>query len=207
MSQLAGKNLLEQIVGSYLGAVIQREHIKNKRLDDIVTTAGNYAQQNLQASLERVNQKMGASLDVNGVAIGPTVEYGETQRQLGVTPFPAPPTTINVNDEKHNFEDNTTNKTSPTPPSPPPSQAAPPTPSKEDVSFQESGKAVETKKAGFPWMKTLAGTALAASVATNGYLLYKSNTSPTVLPPQFPPANNTDIWMDSGMGSVSIGVE
>ena len=42
------------------------------------------------------------------------------------------------------------------------------------------------KKRGFPWKKTLAGTALAASVATNGYLMYKSDTPPTVLSLRFP---------------------
>ena len=105
MSNALGRNLLEQIVASYTGALVQREHLKNKRLDDIITTAGNYTQQNLQTSIERVAQKLGASLEVNDASVGPSVEYGEMPRQLGVTPYPAPPVTVNVSDESHSFQD------------------------------------------------------------------------------------------------------
>lgn len=200
---MAGRNLLEQVVGSYMGALVQREHIKNKRLDDLVTSAGNYDQNNLQSSLDKVRQKTGAALELNTSSIGPTVDYGDLPRQLGVTPFPAPPPTINVNDEKHSFSEESQEppQSSPVSPPPPPVTNAPPS------QGSESPKGVtETVKKAFPWWQTIAGTALAASVATNGYLLYKSG-QPASTDSIVPPANNTDIYMDSGMGSVSIGVE
>ena len=182
--------------------MIQREHIKNKRLDDLITTAGNYQQQNLQTSLERVNQKLGAETQLSESSVSPSVDYGSMPRQLGVTPYPTPPPTINFKDELSRFDGPSND-----PPVPKPSQK-PPT-QDSSSSFQGTGEGksepIETKKAGFPWLKSLAGTALAASVATNGFLLYKSmSPSPTVVNP---PANNTDIYVDPSMGSVSIGVE
>lgn len=232
MNQITGRSFLEQVVGSYLGALVQREHIKNKRLDDIVTTSGNYQQASLQSSIDRVNQKLGSLGSSSGMQLGPQVDYGDMPRQLGVTPYPQPPSSVNVNEETSNEQHHVQQENS-RPQSP--EKEKPPSRDR-DFSSRDSGKGnyrdadedeeywskrreerryhETSKKNGFPWKETLLGTALAASVATNGALLYSSRKpEPSPQQPQqtqpssvgFSPSLN--IHEDRGMGSVSIGVE
>lgn len=229
MNQINGRSFLEQVVGSYLGALVQREHIKNKRLDDIVTTSGNYQQANLQSSMDRVNQKLGALGASSGMSLGPQVDYGDMPRQLGVTPYPQPPSSVQVNEETSN-EQHHVQQENPRPKTPekekPPQQG-------RDFSSRDSERRgnyednydpyerrerrreYETSsKSSFPWKETLLGTALAASVATNGALWYNSRSpqQPPQQPSQTQPSSvgfspSLNIHEDRGMGSVSIGVE
>jgi hypothetical protein len=202
MSNITGNNFLEQVAGSFIGALIQREHIKNKRLDDLVTTTGNYQQQNLQTALERVNQKMGAAMKAQGLEISPTVEYGAFPRQLGVTPYPPPPPTINMNDQQHSY-----NEESKSSQVPQPVQSAP---IKKDSSPQESVK-TETKSK-IPWANIALGTALTAALGSNAFLAYKmlnpSSSQQAEQPSQsviIPPSS--ELLIDGQSGSVTVDVE
>lgn len=219
MNHITGRSFLEQVVGSYLGALVQREHIKNKRLDDIVTTSGNYQQANLQSSLERLNQRMSNADATSGFNVGPSPEYGDMPRQLGVTPYPQPPSSVQVSEENFRKDEHTTHRDNER------KQEASTKPEQErdlEKEFSSPGKRepryvedtfVEPKKIGFPWKETLLGSALLASIAGNGYMMYKSqNQEP---PPQQQPTQpssvgfspSLNIHEDRGMGSVSIGVE
>lgn len=100
-------NILQEIVASYVGALIQREHIKNKRLDDIVTTAGNDQQQKLERVTDRLKSTYGTVATDE-----PSEEYGKSPRQLGVTPYPAPPNTTSVVVKGGEEEEQTTTESS-----------------------------------------------------------------------------------------------
>jgi hypothetical protein len=209
---IIGKNFLEQIVGSYVGALIQREHLKNKRLDDIITTSGNYQQANLENSLERVHKKVASVNNTSGLNIGPDEEYGRAPRQLGVTPYPPPPSSINVTDE-NNQEDYASNHRPPPKPPGKKRQDSSPSGASESVRQEphyETRNEVPTSKKGFPWLETIGGALLASSLAGNGLLVYKSLTSE---PSNQPPASSTtfsptvEYNQQPGKGTVSIGVE
>lgn len=219
-NNIVGENFLQQIVGSYIGALVQREHLKNKRLDDFITTTGNYSQANLQSAIDRVNQRLGSMSENTGLNLGPSVEYGDMPRQLGVTPYPPPPSTLNVNEENnrsesHSSESSTKSQTN----TEPKGEKHTESPRQEERSKQ--GEVYETRKEskkGFPWRDVLLGTALAAATAGNGYAAYKimnmgsEPSQPAVQQPQqqqqpsvYSPSLNFN--QEPGMGSVSIGVE
>jgi hypothetical protein len=213
---IVGDTFLQQIVGSYIGALVQREHLKNKRLDDFITTTGNYQQASLQTSMERLNQKLGNASNRSGINVGPDVEYGDSPRQLGVTPFPQPPSSIHINEEnsreEHSSQKNQT--TSPSPEKEKPSQAE-----RDDSSSPGTTESreshVETRaKKGFPWLETIGGVLLASSLAGNGLMMYKAFSPEPSQQQQTQPASSSTTFSPSveynqqpGMGTVSIGVE
>ncbi|MEM6363313.1 MAG: hypothetical protein AAF745_02720 [Planctomycetota bacterium] len=89
-------NLLQEIVSSYVGALVQREHIKNKRLDDIMTTSGNHQQASVERLHRRLDEHYGSKSQQVVANEGPSEDYGRSPRQLGVTPYPQPPSTTQV---------------------------------------------------------------------------------------------------------------
>jgi hypothetical protein len=178
-----------------MAALIQREHIKNKRFSDFVDSTTVNERQNLQRVTDRLTQSNQQALKSSGMEVTPTSDYGDMPRQLGVTPFPAPPQTVVISEQQSSAADNYHKSETPVPP--PVEKPNYP----EFSPIQES--ITEEKKKGFPWVTTLAGTALGASVAANGLMLYKAYNPPA-------PANSSstiEISSDPGMGAVGIQVE
>ena len=175
-------NLLQDIVSSYVGALIQREHIKNKRLDDIMTTAGN-AQ---QAQLQRLNDRLGENLH-KVLDDAPTSNYGPAPRQLGVTPYPAPPNTTEVSVP---FDDDDDDRDGAKESKPKPKPAAP----KENASDERKGMS--------PLTAGLLGAALTMAGAGGGMAMssyFNSNTESTPITIEAPPASDA-----AGGGTVDV---
>ena len=178
-------NLLQDIVSSYVGALIQREHIKNKRLDDIMTTAGN-AQ---QAQLQRLNDRLGENLH-KVLDDAPTSNYGPAPRQLGVTPYPAPPNTTEVSVPVGNDDDEDDE---------PPKQDKPPVADKGDDQPNGNG---ESKSGMSPLTAGLLGAALTMAGAGGGMALssyFSSESTPITI--EQPPTVINDA---AGGGAVDI---
>ena len=177
-------NILQDIVSSYVGALIQREHIKNKRLDDIMTTAGN-AQ---QAQIQRLNDRLGENLH-KVLDDAPTSNYGPAPRQLGVTPYPSPPNTTEVSVPVGEDEDDDEPEQKPSKPAEDKPQTRP----------QESG---DDKQSMSPLTAGLLGAALTMAGAGGGMAMssyFNSDTESTPITIEQPPASDA-----AGGGAVDI---